>query len=224
MSFGKKRSSSGSSKKIRTPNLNTPFGNIRGSTSGSVSVIPEYLPGQEEAINTASQSFGTMLAGIPTSTDFNAAFNNPMYDTLAQLQRSALGKEADEARRRLSQQQAARGNLSNSSGIYAQSLLENNIANTLADNLLKARLGAFDAYNQDLANQINRATFFQNALAGQQNMMLRPLEIYQGIAPLGAQIQQYNNPQQVSGGGGGGLFSSIMGSVGGAIPKLLAGG
>lgn len=226
MSFGKKKSSGGGDKKeIKPPTLSTPFGSVRGSTSGNISLRPKYLPGQQESMSTASQAFSDMLGSIPRQTDFNAAFDNPMYGTLSQLMRSDLGREADEARRTLAQQQAARGNLNNSSGIYAQQLMERNIGNTLADNLLKARLGAFDAYNQNIQNAMNRASFFQNALGTTQAQILRPLEIYQGIAPLGMQTQQYNNalnqmPQQ----SGGGLFSSIMSATGGALPKLMAGG
>lgn len=224
MGFGKKKSSGGDKKEVKPPTLSTPFGRVSGNTSGAISLRPTYLPGQKESMNTASQAFSQMLSNIPRETDFNAAFNNPVYDTLSNLMRSSLGQESEEARKTLLQQQAARGNLSNSSGIYAQQLLEKNIGQTMADNLLKARMGAFDAYNQNLQNSMNRASFFQNALGTTQAQLLRPLEIYQGVAPLGFQAQQYNNtlgqaPQQSSG-----LFSSIMGAAGGVLPKLMAGG
>lgn len=226
MSFGNKKSSSlGEQKEIKPPTLSTPFGSVKGKTSGDISYRPSYLPGQKASMSTASQAFSNMLGSIPQETDFNAAFDNPMYGTLSQLMRSDLGREADEARRTLTQQQAARGNLNNSSGIYAQQLMERNIGNTLADNLLKARLGAFDAYRQNMQDSMNRASFFQNALGTTQAQILRPLEIYQGIAPLGMQTQQYNNalnqmPQQNSPG----LFSQIMSASGSVVPKLLAGG
>lgn len=232
MSFGKKKKSSSSNNEntIRAPHLRTPFGSVTGNKKGDIRLTPKFQPGQEAAMADASASLGQIISGMPTTTDINQAFNNPFYDTLSQLQRNELGQEAEQARKALTEQQAARGNLNNSSGLYAQSLLERNIGDTLANNLLKARLGAFDAYNQNISNMMNRGAFFQNAMAGLQNLALRPLEIYQGIAPLGTQIQQYNNQANLmnqarqGGGGGGGLFSSLMGSAGQLIPGLLSGG
>lgn len=221
MSFGKKKQQD--KKDLRMPTLSTPFGTVKGGKKGSVSLSPSYLPGQQQAMYDASSMFGQSLQGMPTSTNVQQAFDNPFSDALMSLARSDVGREAEDARRQLTAQQAARGDLRNSSGLYAQSLLDRNIGNTMADAMLKARLGGFDAYSQNENQNIQRATFFQNAMAALQNQMLEPLRIYQGIAPTSNQLQMANMGQQQQKSGGG-LFSSAIGAFGGAIPKLFAGG
>jgi hypothetical protein len=224
MVFGKKKSSS-ENNKLSMPTMTTPFGQVKGNSSGAVQLRPYFLPGQEESMNTASTNFGEAMRGVPTSLNINEAFDNPISRTLMELTRSDMGREAERARLNLNQTQAARGNLNNSSGLYAQSLLDDNIFRGLSDNLLKGRLAGFDAYRGNIQDQMNRASFFQNALTTTQNQILEPLRLYQGIAPISNQLQMYNNPAQAQGGGGGsGLFSSLMSSAGGMIPKLLAGG
>lgn len=227
MSFGGKDNKP-SVKTARPAQLYTDFGNVTGKNARSMRLTTKYMPGQQEAMQGASQSLADIVAKTPTSTNINEAFDNPFYGALSGLMKSDLGQQADEARRNLAQQQAARGNLNNSSGIYAQQLQEKNIGQQLTDALLKSRLGAFDAYSQNQQQNMQRGAFFQNIMSALQSMAMEPLRMYSGVAPGLNQISlanmQAQNAANASGGGGGGMFSSLMSSMGGALPKLFAGG
>jgi hypothetical protein len=226
MSFGGK-SSTPSVKTARPAQLFTDFGNVTGKNAQSMRLETKYMPGQQEAMQGASQSLADIVAKTPTSTNVNEAFDNPFYGALSGLMKSDLGQQADEARRNLAQQQAARGNFNNSSGIYAQQLQEKNIGTQLTDALLKSRLGAFDAYSQNETQNMQRGAFFQNIMSALQSMAMEPLRMYSGVAPGLNQISLANMGAQNAAnasGGGGGMFSSIMSAMGGAAPKLMAGG
>jgi hypothetical protein len=228
MSFGGK-SSTPKTQTARPAQLFTDFGKVTGKDSRSMRLTTKYMPGQKEAMQGASQSLADVVSGMPTSTNVNEAFDNPFYGALSGLMKSDLGQQADEARRNLSQQQAARGNFNNSSGIYAQQLQEKNIGSQLTDALLKSRLGAFDAYSQNQTQNMQRGAFFQNVMSALQSMAMEPLRMYSGVAPGLNQIslanmQAQNAANASQGGGGGGMFSSLMSSMGGALPKLMAGG
>lgn len=197
MSFGKKeKAKTIAAPKSQTPEMFTPFGTV-GANKNDITYTPNYLLGQKEALNTSSSKFNDVLGGMNTSTDINQAFNNPFYDTISQLMMGDINRNADQQRKTLAKQLAARGSLHNSSGIYAQALQGRDIASTTNDALLKARLGAYDSYRQNEQDNMARGQFFQSATTNGINQVLEPLRMYSSVSAPMLQTNQANMSAQL---------------------------
>lgn len=188
MSFGKKKEETkqtqSQSQTRQNFDLSTPFGSTK--TSGNrITYTPEFLQGQEEGLGIASQKATDILSSLNPDLTVEAAFNNPFYENTRSLLQNPIRRRQEDAARELQSQLAARNQIGSSYDALMKSYQQRDFGDQLgqADNY--ARNLGFDAYTQNINNQLGTLSALRGDIGQSTQQAMAPL-----LAALG--IPAYN--------------------------------
>lgn len=161
MSFGKskkKEKSKTSTSQVATRgnfDLVTPFGNVT-TKDKTITFDPQFTPGQQEGLELGSQKTADLIGGLPGSITAEQAFDNPFFASSRAFLQTPIRRRQEDSARQLQNELSARNQLGSSFEALTKDLQNRQFSEELNSSEALARQMAFNAFQQNIANQVSQ--------------------------------------------------------------------